>query len=81
MFHVGALTSVDVCGSTYGRHEHIITVWTDQGSVLQRVWNVLVKPAKNSNTAHSTRVLTLVRTRYTFAALRGACVREKIQLP
>ena len=42
-----------------------------QGSVLQRVWNVLVKPAKNSNTAHSTRVLTLVRTRYTVAALRG----------
>ena len=46
---------------------------TSQGSVLQRVWNVLVKPAKNSNTAHSTRVLTLARTRYDFAALRGAC--------
>ena len=45
---------------------------TAQGSVLQPNSNVLVKPAKNSNTAHSTRVLTLVRTGYTFDALRGA---------
>ena len=73
-----ALCSRPLC--IFARYKTRLTtclMYAQQGTVLQPNVNVLVKPTKNSNTAH---VLTLVRTFYTFAALRGAYVRDKIQL-